>query len=194
MFATYFKPSLIIATLLILMGCSTIPADLNINSKQPLETGTYQFSNPHAWQINSQDYRIARHLIEIVDGDNVAQLINERQSLRVLVENNLKQAWITNKLKTANVSDYKVDIRLIKALTTVTEGAVSYNASTQMIIKVQLTYQDKSFVKLFRSNNQWEAPFSTNVSRIREELNKQLSQLLNQIIKDQELNDKLQKF
>ena len=159
-----------------------------------IEKGAYTYSNQQPWKISSQDERVARHVIEVVDGDNVAQLVNEQQSLRLLVQDSLTQAWVDNQLKVDQNSDYKLDIKLVKVLATVTEASVSYDVSSQMMIKVALTHNGKAFIKLFRSNKQWNSAFSTNISNITERLNKQLSFLLIQIVEDQELNSQMQKF
>ena len=194
MFNAFFKSLLVITSLLTLISCTSTPSYTNIMPELNIEKGAYTFTNSQPWVINSQDERVARHLIEIVDGDNVAQLINEQQSLRLLIEKSLTKAWTDNQLKIDHISDYKVDIKLVKALATVTENTASYDVSSQMMIKVALTHQGKSFIKLFRSNKQWDAAFSANVANITKRMNKQLSLLLTQIVEDQELNEQMQAF
>ena len=194
MLNTYSKLVAMLTLLFTLASCASLPTDININPELDLEKNTYTFKQSDTWQIASQDLRVARHLIEIIDGDNVAQLINEQQSLRLLVENSLTQAWINNKLKVNKSSEHQANIKLIKALATVTESTLSYDVDSQMVIKIELNYQGKNFVKLFRSNKQWDAAFSTSAAGITEQLNVQISQLLNQIIQDPELNSKLQQF
>ena len=194
MLNTYSKLVAMLTLLFTLASCASLPTDININPELDLEKNTYTFKQSDTWQIASQDLRVARHLIEIIDGDNVAQLINEQQSLRLLVEKSLTQAWINNKLKVNKSSEHQANIKLIKALATVTESTLSYDVDSQMVIKIELNYQGKNFVKLFRSNKQWDAAFSTSAAGITEQLNVQISQLLNQIIQDPELNSKLQQF
>ena len=194
MLKVYFKSLVLMVSLFTLISCASLPTDISLSPELNLEKGAYRFTNTKAWQIDSQDLRVARHLIEIVDGNNVAQLINEQHSLRLLIESNLTRAWVSNQLNTSQASDYKVNIKLIKALATVTEATFSYEVESQMIIKIELSQQGNTFVKLFRSNKQWEAAFSTNAGDINKELNMQLSQLLNQILEDQDINTKLQQF
>ncbi|MEJ6078245.1 YajG family lipoprotein [Vibrio sp. 1-Bac 57] len=194
MLNTYSKLVAMLTLLFTLASCASLPTDININPELDLEKNAYTFKQSDTWQIASQDLRVARHLIEIIDGDNVAQLINEQQSLRLLVEKSLTQAWINNKLKVNKSSEHQANIKLIKALATVTESTLSYDVDSQMVIKIELNYQGKNFVKLFRSNKQWDAAFSTSAAGITEQLNVQISQLLNQIIQDPELNSKLQQF
>jgi len=194
MFKIYSKSLVILISLLTLMSCTSIPTHTNIEPTINLTNSTYTFTNTHLWKIKSQDQRIEHHVIEIVDGDNVAQLINEQQSLRLLVEKSLSSAWANNKLKIDQTSDYQVDIQLVKALATVTESTFSYDVTSEMKIKVVLTHQGNVFVKLFRSGKQWDAAFSTKTEAITKQLDQQLSQLLEQIINDQELNSQLQSF
>lgn len=194
MLNTYLKFFLLTISLSSLLGCASVPTHIKIQPDITLDKGPNTFSNPRPWRVASQDLRVARHLIEIVDGDNVAQLINEEESLRRLIENSLTQAWVNNGLKLDEISGYHIDINLIKSLATVTESSFSYSVKSQLMIKVQLFKQENTYVKLFRSNEQWEAPFSANVPAINEKLNTQLSQLLKQIIQDEELNAKLEKF
>lgn len=194
MFKNHLKKTVIITALFTLIGCSSVPTDININPELNLALGQHSFNSELTWQVNSQDLRVARHLVQIGDDDEAAQLINEQQSLRLLLQKNLTNAWLGNKLKITPQSDYKIDIKLMKALATATEAVLTYEVKSQLIIKIQLTHQGKKFVKLFRSNNQWKAPFSTDVTRITEELNTQLSELLSQIVQDEEMNARLQQF
>jgi len=194
MFKNLLKKTLTLSSFLLLISCASVPTDINIIPDLQLKAGTVALTNETPWQVASRDLRIERHLVQIVDGEKVAQLINEHQSVRLVIEKNLSQAWVNNGLKIADQSDYHIDIMIIKALATVTESAVSYEVKSQLALKVQLTYQGKKFVKLFRSNSQWEGPFNASISRITKELSVQLSDLLNQIVQDQELNKKLQQF
>lgn len=190
----YLKKALFISSLLTLISCASVPTDINIIPDLDLKAGTYTFTSEKSFQVNSQDLRIERHLVQIVDGEKVAQLINEHQSIRLLIEKNLSEAWTNNKLNLVDQSEYKIDIKLIKALATVKEAAVSYEVKSELILKIQVMHQGNIYVKLFKSNNQWEGPFTASISRITKELSVQLSELLNQIIQDEELNDKLQNF
>ncbi|WP_413692840.1 YajG family lipoprotein [Psychromonas sp. KJ10-2] len=194
MLKTSFKGLLLSASILTLLGCTATPSYTNITPQLQLESNRQVFTNQQPWKIDSQDLRIARYVIEISSGDGVATLINEQQSLRLLVEKSLTQAWTDNNLKLDNNSDYQVDIKLVKALAKVTESTLSYDASSQMIVDVALSHQGKHFHKIFRSTKQWDGAFANQVNNITEQLNKQLSLLLKQIVEDQELNSQLQQF
>lgn len=177
-----------------LFSCAQTPTHIKLEAVANVPSSTQTFNNQQSWQIDSQDLRVARHLIEIVNGDDVATLINEQDSLRLLIQEQLTSAWKQKQLNTTAKSNYEIDVQLVKALASVTESTVSYQVDSNMMIKIKLQHQQKTFVKLFRSSNQWESPFSANIADINEKLNMQLSQLLGQIIQDQELHDKLNQF
>lgn len=194
MIKNYLQKTLFISSLLTLISCAVIPTDINIIPDLDLKAGTYTFTNQNAWQVDSKDLRIERHLVQIVDGEKVAQLINEHQSVRLLIEKNLSDTWLNNKLKIADQSDYKINIKLIKALATVEEKTVSYQVKSELILRIQVVHQGNIYVKSFKSNNQWEGPLTASIPRITKEMSAQFAELLNQIVQDEELNDKLQKF
>jgi len=194
MFKMCYKWFLLSISLFALLGCSTTPTYTNITPQLTLEKNGQTFTNFEPWKIDSKDLRIARHVIEITDGDGVAKLINEQQSLRLLVEKSLTQAWIDHGLKINSNSDYQVEIKLVKALAKVTESTFSYDASSQIVIDVALSHQGKHFHKIFRSTKQWDGAFNNQIGGITDQLNKQLSLILKQIIEDQELNSQLQAF
>ncbi|MEG3753829.1 YajG family lipoprotein [Psychromonas arctica] len=194
MFKMCYKWLLVSISLFTLWGCSSTPTYTNITPQLNLEKNGQTFTNLQPWKIDSKDLRIARHVIEITDGDGVAKLINEQQSLRLLVEKSLTQAWIDHGLKTDSNSDYQIEIKLVKALAKVTESTFSYDTSSQMVIDVALSHQGKHFHKIFRSTKQWDGAFNNQIAGITDQLNKQLSLILKQIIEDQELNSQLQAF
>lgn len=191
---TKMKTLILLISVLSLAGCAQTPSSIPLNPQLSLTLPKENYHNLQPWQIQSQDLRVAKHLIEIVDGDKVAKLINEQDSLRLLIENNLRKSWTEKQLKTASKSDFKVNIQLVKALSTVTESTLSYDVNSDMMIKVQLQHQGKTFVKLFQSTETWNAAFSTSVSRINTKIENQLSQLLSDIVQDNELNGKLNQF
>jgi len=194
MFKMCYKWLLVSISLFALWGCSSTPTYTNITPQLNLEKNGQTFTNLQPWKIDSKDLRIARHVIEITDGDGVAKLINEQQSLRLLVEKSLTQAWIDHDLKIDSNSDYQVEIKLVKALAKVTESTFSYDASSQIVIDVALSHQGKHFHKIFRSTKQWDGAFNNQIGGITDQMNKQLSLILKQIIEDQELNSQLQAF
>ncbi|MEL0629483.1 YajG family lipoprotein [Psychromonas aquatilis] len=191
MFTLYAKLTAVLICLFGLIGCATAPTSTQIQPTITTDNSTITFSN-RPWSISSQDERIERHLIEIENGDDMAQLINEKQSLRLAIEKSLTTAWLNNKLNIEQMSNDRLEIKLVKSLATVTESTFGYEVSSEMQIKIKLSHQGNSFTKLFTESKQWDKGFSVNIEDITEHLDSQLSSLLTRIVEDQELNNELQ--
>jgi uncharacterized lipoprotein len=146
------------------------------------------------WEINSQDLRIEQYLIEITNGKNAASLINESQSSRLIIENALQQQWHKRGLIFKTQSENKIDVQLIKLLAKVEQNTLSHNIDSQIVIRIKLTTKNKIISKTFTSNLSKEGVFSADPGEVSKELNTQLSQLLTEIIQDQELNTRLQQL
>lgn len=150
--------------------------------------------NNISWSISSQDQRIAHYLIEISTGDDVATLINEEKSSRAIIQKALNDQWKAQNLSLINESDYHIDIQLIKLLGKVEQSSLSHELNSNIVIRIKLSSEKQTFSKTFTSHFYSKGPFTANSNKVSEQLNTQLSQILNEIIQDSELNSKLQQF
>lgn len=188
-----YQASLIMSAIL-LMGCSISPTSVQLEpdlwAKQTGQTLQSQLT----WQLSSQDQRTAHYLIEIIEGNNAARLINESQSSRLIIEKALQQQWIKKGLAIQANGANSIDIQLIRLLVNVEQNSVTYNSNSQIVIAVKLQSEGKAFSKTFKSRFSKEGVLTADVKAVSERLNDQLSQLLYEILQDAELNAKLQKF
>ena len=152
------------------------------------------FDSDLKWSLSSQDQRIAHYLIEISTGDDVAILINEQKSSRLVIQQALNEAWLALDLSFTEESIYKIDVQLIKLLAEVEQSSFSHQVNSNIVIRIQLSSDQQKFNKTFKSHFYSKKQFTANNANISEQLNTQLSQLLNEIVQDPELNSKLQQF
>lgn len=180
-------------SILFLSACSNTPNSLQLIPKLDEKITNTKIDSNKKWLIGSQDLRTERYLIAISKGDDVATLINESSSTRALIEKTLQAHWAKQGLQFTNKStnEYQIDIQLLKLLAEVEQSTMSHETDINLIIKVQLKSSKTTFSKTFRSHYEEKAPFSASVKDLSELLNTQLSQLLDQIVQDRELNDKL---
>ena len=177
----------------LLVACSTSLVSMQLQPELS-STQTAPLTSKVVWEISSQDLRIAQYLIEVTKGEDAATLINESQSSRLIIENALQQQWSKHGLIfTANSTD-KINIQLIKLLAKVEQNTLTHNINSTIVIKVKLKTKNKIFSKIFRSRFTKEGPFAADIEKVSEQLNVQLSQLLNEIIQDPELSAKLQQL
>ena len=172
-------------------GCSTPPVSMRVQPTLLKNQTTIPFTSKTVWNINSQDHRIAQYLIEVTKGKGAATLVNESQSSRLIIENALQQEWQKYGLLTNTDSTNKINIEIIKLLAKVQQNPVNHTINSNIIINVKLKTENNVFSKIFRSHATKEAPFSADINKTGKQLNIQLSQLLNEIIQDPELNAKL---
>lgn len=179
---------------LLLVACSSSPVSMQLQPElSSLQTAS-PLTNKIVWEISSQDRRIEQYLIEVTKGRNAATLINESQSSRLIIENALQQQWSKHGLRFSADSTDKINIQLIKLLAKVKQNTLTHNTHSKIVIKVELSTKNKIFSKIFSSRFTQEGVFAADINKISEQLNVQLSQLLNEIIQDSELNAKLQQL
>lgn len=188
-------PSLFLS-ILFLSACSSTPNSLQLTPQVNENNITTLIKSDHSWLLNSQDLRTAHYLIAISSGDDVATLINESSSTRAMIEKTLQNQWLKQGLTfSANrYNDYQIDIQLIELLAEVEQSTFSHESNINVVIKVQLNSDKTTFSKTFRSHYQQEATLKVNINTLTQQLNTQLSQLLEQILQDSELNAKLQQL
>jgi len=189
---TLTLPTLLFS-LLFLSACSNTPSSLQLTPQLNTDNITSPVESDQKWLLASQDLRTARYLIAISTGDDVATLINESSSTRAMVEQTLQAHWAKQGhiFTSDSYNEYKIDIQLIKLLAEVEQATLSHESDINVVIKVQLNSDKTTFSKTFRSHYEEKAPFNANVNKLSQQLTTQLSQLLDQIVQDPELNAKL---
>ena len=186
--------SSIILCVVLLTACSSIPASVQLRPELSVVQKTQSLQGKSSWNIGSQDLRIAHYLIEISSGDGVATLINESKSSRLIIEKSLRKQWIKEGLTYQADSPAKIEVQLIKLLTQVEQKKLTYKTHSKVVINIKLRTENKIFSKTFTSRYTEEGLFMPGIKNLNAQLNTQLSQLLNEIIKDPELNAKLKQF
>ena len=181
-------------TTLFLISCSSAPRTMLLEPELINADKQQSFDSNLNWSLSSQDQRIAHYLIEISTGDDVATLINEQKSSRLVIQQALYEAWSGQNLNFTDKNVYKIDIQLIKLLSEVEQSSFSHQVNSNIVIRIQLSSDLKTFNKTFRSHFHSKHPFKASNDKISEQLNTQLSQVLNEIVHDPELNSKLQQF
>ena len=195
MIPSFFKnirTCILITSTTLLISCASPITSIQLQPTLLAPDQGTQLANKEAWDIMSQDYRVEQYLIEVINGRKAATLINESKSSRLIIEDTLKNQWQKEGLNFALNSPNQITIKIVKLLASVKQTTVSYSTDSNVIINVQLKTQDKLFNKVFKSNFRKEGPFGVDIDATAKQLNTQLSELLNQIINDPELNNKLQ--
>ena len=188
------KNLLLLTSLLFIISCSHSPTSVAPQPELLIKENDKSLHSKLTWTMRSQDQRVAHYLIEISSGDGVATLVNESQSSRMLIEKTVRKQWREQGLRFTSDSQYKIDLQIVKLLAQVKQNSFSFDLNSNIILKVKLSSENKTFTKTFTAHLTEEAPFSADVKKITEQLNAQLSQLLTEIVQDPELIAKLQQL
>lgn len=185
---------ILVISSILLIACSTTPLSIKLQPTLPQIQADASPISQRIWQISSQDYRIAQYLIAITKGDDAAILVGDSQNTRLTVEKTLQQHWLNNGLEFTLQSSNVINIQIIELLAKIKQNSLSYDIDSNVVIKVNLATQGNSFSKVFKSHATKEAPFTASIEKTGQQLNTQLSELLNEIAKDPELNTKFQQL
>ncbi len=183
-----------IFVLLFLFSCSSVPNTMQVDPEISTGKNPPVIDSNHIWSLSSQDRRIAHYLIEISTGDGPATLINEADSSHRIIKQTLDNEWQAQGLITSSSSDYNIDLQLIKLLAKVKQSSYKHEINSEVVIKIQLSGNNKIYNKTFNSSAVSEAPLNANSKKISKQLNTQLSQLLTEIALDPEIKAKLENF
>lgn len=194
LFLKNIRQSILLISPLLLVACSSTPISMQLQPELSSGKAAATLTSKTIWQINSQDHRIAQYLIEVTKGEGAATLINESKSSRLIIEKALQQQWSKHGLRFNTNSADKINIQLIKLLAKVEQKTVAHDIDSEIAIKVKLSTKKQIFSKVFTSHLTKEGAFTANINKVSEQLNTQLSQLLNEIIQDPQLNAKLQQL
>lgn len=178
---------------LFLFACTSTPTSLALAPQLDENITINESTSKSIWLLNSKDFRSARYLIAISSGDDVATLINESTSSRLAIAQTLQTHWVKqgHRFNKKEQNNNQIEIQVIKLLAEVEQGSVSHETDINVVLKVQLSTSEKTFSKTFRSHYEEKSPFSADIEELTMQLNTQLSQLLDQVVQDPELNAKL---
>lgn len=181
---------------LFIFSCTSIPTSIELQPSINNQLSTPSLKSTNKWAISSQDFRVALYLIEISKGDDVAILVNESKSSRKLIEGQLSQYWQKNGLLVNGdkSNNTKISIELQEMLSKTKQASFSHKTTEKIRIKITLSNDSKTFSKTFKSRNYNEAGFSANIETLNTNLTNHLSDLLEQIVQDDELNNKIAHF
>jgi uncharacterized lipoprotein len=142
-----------------------------------------------AVQLNVADLRTSSHVIQILTKDKAATLINSTSALSDILTAQFTALFTKQGLQVNHQANKEINIALTKALITVKQDLVQYEANSEIIIQVQVNNPPKILTKSFRIRGANEGPFSADIAVLSRDFNQQLATLINQIVTDTEIQN-----
>ncbi|RJG51261.1 YajG family lipoprotein [Motilimonas pumila] len=139
------------------------------------------------FELEVRDYRPANYIVSIADGDKVAVLIRNQQSIRSLVKKRLNQGLLEQGKVTLARHDNQLVVDVVKLLTEIEQDPNQFTLTTQVQLHATLLVNDQvQLTKQFKSQQ-----VQTRINLTPEDLNQgldlHLSNVLQQIIRHTEL-------
>lgn len=139
------------------------------------------------FQLKVRDYRPANYIVSIADGDKVAVLIRNQESIRGLVKKRLNQALLEQGKVTLAHHDNQLIVDIIKLRTEIEQNPNDFTLSTQVQLHASLLIDKKlQLTKQFKSQ-QVQTRIKLTQEDLSQALDLHLSNVLQQIIRHTEL-------
>ncbi|WP_147301925.1 YajG family lipoprotein [Thalassotalea euphylliae] len=132
------------------------------------------------------DLRPSNHLIQILRKDKPAELFSPAQSLSDSLSASLSQYLNAQGLSTqGGVTQMKVSIE--KALVSVQQSMVKYQASSEIRLLVNINKGDKTYSQVLTSKGNSNGPIKADIAVLERDLNQQLGKVISELANNPEL-------
>ena len=176
--------SLIITFLLI--GCASAPTHLIIAPEI--------ITPPISKQINQQaslniiDMRTANHIVQILRENEAATIFSAQERLEDIIKNSLSKHWPQQGLVISNNSVNAINIDIENALINVKQDTFKYQVQTEIVLKVSINNGIKTLTSTFKNTGSSKGPFKADLAVLERNFNQRLSNLLQNILVNEEIN------
>ncbi|REL25677.1 hypothetical protein DXX93_03305 [Thalassotalea euphylliae] len=182
--------ALVSASLMTLLAaCSTKPSQV-IVAPQISQSATPIYSGKQI-SLNVIDLRTSNHLIQILRKGKPAELFSPAQSLPDALNASLNQYLTAQGLATQepNTQDgaTAMTVSIEKALVSVQQSLVKYQASSEIRLLINITKGDKTYSQVLTSKGKSNGPISADVAVLERDLNQQLGKVISDLANHPEL-------
>jgi len=182
------KKLLLTTGLSLLTACASAPKQVNITvDPAPL---TMRYADTMV-SLTSTDIRDANYLIAIHKVGEPAELVNNQNSLVNLITAKLQQGWQQQGLVFTADADIAINLELQTARIDVQQDSFEHQAESALTLIISIENKGQTLTKQFRSASTLTGAFSPSMSELETKFSQQLSSLLNDVFKDEQINDYL---
>jgi uncharacterized lipoprotein len=167
------------------LGCSNTPTHI-IVAPDLMNAPTTTYLNKTA-QLTVTDMRIAQHIVQILQEGEAAELMNAQESMSSVVEKTLNKAFKQQGLVLSEQADNHINITINKALISVKQGMMSYDAKNALTLTVKIKNTKQTLTKSFSSKGTSNGPMNADIAVLERDFNQQLSKLLSRILANNEI-------
>jgi uncharacterized lipoprotein len=171
---------------LLLNACTSAPTHLII-APDITNIPTSKHINQQA-TLNVNDMRTAGHLVQILKEGNAAILFSAQNRLEDIIEKSISKVWQEQGLTIQNPAVNSINIIIEKAITSVTQKTMSYHAQSEIILEIKINNGLKTLTSTFKNSGDSKGPFKADIAVLERNFNQRLTNLLQQILANKEIN------
>ena len=186
----FFRIPSVLMIVACLSSCADNPRHLILAPELNLPTVS-KYNNKQA-QLNVTDLRTARHVIQVLHKGKPAKLMTSEQTLsetikEVLVMEFENQGLSLKQLTNNQTAGNKVEIIIDEALINVNQATMSYDAKSNISLRIQVTNTRQTLTKTFNSRKDRSGPLTPDVAVLERDFNQQLTDALINILTSDEV-------
>lgn len=182
--ARHFRSMLGACLVSLLTACATPPSQV-IVAPQINQPAQPIYSDKHI-SLTVMDLRPSNHLIQVLRKDQPAELFSPAQALSDALTSSLSQYLNAQGLNTqGGTTQMKVSIE--KALVSVQQSMVKYQASSEIRLLVNIYKGDKTYSQVLNSKGNSNGPIKADIAVLERDLNQQLGKIISELANNPEL-------
>ncbi|MDO2947144.1 YajG family lipoprotein [Aeromonas simiae] len=183
------KTALLLAATL-LGGCATSwPETAYINP--PIVPANQQYYSGNSVTLEGVDSRPSAYVISVKKKEKPVVLINSGQPLPNIIAARLTEGFRSQGLNVANIGTTNLRVEVVQASVDVEEKTFTYVTKSKVSLRATADFQGNRVSKQFNASSSKEGPGQPNVVDLEAILNVHLSNLMQQILDDQQLRSYL---
>ena len=184
---TFIPQMGIFILLLTLYGCTNVPDHIII--APDITNITANTNHNKQMQLDVIDMRTSTHIVQITSKGEAAILVSAQKRLEQTIKSTLSEHWTKQNLTIRNNAANKIKISIEKAIISVNQTTLEYDAQTEIILKVVVNNNPQTLTMTFKNRGSSEGPLKADIAVLERNFNERLSKLLQQILTNKKIND-----
>jgi uncharacterized lipoprotein len=173
--------------LMALTACTHQPSHLIVAPQ--LSLSKHESYQGHQAQLQVSDMRIADHIIEIIEPDKARQIYSSQTRLDTILQKQLAAQYVRQGLSLRLGAENNIALYIDQAKVKVAQQTFKYQVKSEIVMRVIVTNKKQTLTKTFRQSGTSEGPLQADIAVLERDFNQNLSQLLQQILTNSDLQD-----
>ena len=176
-----------LALTVLISACSNTPSHL-IVAPEIINTPSLNYINKQT-QLEVIDMRTANHVVQILKEGEAATLISAQERLEDTIKQTLSKQWKKQNLAVVSSATNNISITVEKAVISVTQQTMNYQAQTEIIVKVTVNNGKQTLTSTFKNRGNSKGPLKADIAVLERNFNQRLTGVLTQVLANKKINN-----